>query len=307
MFGAIDINSSGVGGPEPVIAPEISMGPVRLRVRDLAVCSAFYAQALGMAVTEQAEGTLQLGVVAGGPPLLELHEDRDASPVDISRPGLFHFALLVPSRIELAAALLRLVRMRWPLSGASDHLVSEALYLADPEGNGIEIAWDRPREEWRTTETGELAMATLPLDIEGLLGLLDPAWTSVSVRKMMPLPPRTKIGHMHLQVSDLKQTERFYCDLLGFELRTRAYPGALFVAADGYHHHLGLNTWHSRGSEPALADAAGLESFQLRVGTEEGLDALLLRLAAAGIPTESLDDGLTRVRDPDGIEIVLRS
>jgi catechol 2,3-dioxygenase len=255
---------------------------------------------------EQEQGWVQLGVVAGGPPLLELTEDRDASPVDISKPGLFHFALLVNSRIELAAALLRLVRMRWPLSGASDHLVSEALYLADPEGNGIEVAWDRPRDEWRTDENGELAMATLPLDIQGLLGLLDPRWTSASVGNMMPLPPRTKIGHMHLQVSDLKETERFYCDALGFELRTRAYPGALFVAVADYHHHLGLNTWHSRGGAPAAADSAGLDSFELRLGTEENLDALLLRLSAAGIPTESQADGRLLVRDPDGIRILLR-
>lgn len=283
------------------------MGTVCLTVRDLDVCRAFYVQALGMAVMEQEEGWVQLGVVAGGPPLLELHEDRDASPVDMSTPGLFHFALLVSSRIELAAVLLRLVRVRWPLSGASDHLVSEALYLADPEGNGIEVAWDRPRDEWRTDEHGQLAMATLPLDIENLLGLLDPRWTTTaSVRTMMPLPPRTKIGHVHLQVSDLKTAERFYCDALGFELRTRAYPGALFVAAADYHHHLGLNTWQSRGAEPATADSAGLESFELRLGSEENLDALLLQLSAAGVPTEPQADGRLLVSDPDGIRILLR-
>jgi catechol 2,3-dioxygenase len=186
-------------------------------------------------------------------------------------------------------------------------MVSEALYLADPEGNGIELAWDRPREEWRTDAGGQLAMATLPLDIEALLGLLDAAWGSASLGKLLPLPDDTTTGHVHLQVSDLVQTERFYSGVLGFEVRTRAYPGALFVAAAGYHHHLGLNTWNSRGGGSTPHGASGLQWFEVRLGSEQGLDDLLMRLSTAQIETEPRDDGAVLVRDPDGIGIVLRA
>lgn len=303
MYQPTDVDTSGSGA----ISPNTSVGTVRLRVRDLARARAFYEQVLGMVTREQPNGSLHMGVRANRAPLLELVEDPAAPAGDPARPGLFHFALLLPSRIELAAVLLRIVRTRWPLQGASDHLVSEALYLADPEGNGIELAWDRPRAEWRTDAGGQLAMATLPLDIEALLGLLDPTWASVPSRKLLPLPDDTRMGHVHLQVSDLLQTERFYADVLGFEVRTRAYPGALFVAAGGYHHHLGLNTWNSRGGRPAAQGAAGLEWFELQLGGEHGLDELLTRLSAAQIEAEPWADGATLVRDPNGIGVVLRA
>ena len=155
-------------------------------------------------------------------PLVTLREDRSASPRDPRQTGLFHLAVLLPSRLDLAYALQRLAGSRWPLDGASDHLVSEALYLADPDGNGIEIYRDRPRAEWTQGELGP-EVATLPLDLRSLADELDTA-TGPQPR----VPTQTTIGHVHLQVAELRESERFYAELLGFDVTVRAYPGALF-------------------------------------------------------------------------------
>lgn len=244
------------------IAAATTIGTVRLTVSDLDTSRTFYERALGMSATEQPDGTLALfagrndgsGVERDGrPPLLELCGDPTAPSLNRRASGLFHFAVLVPSRRDLAVALLRLARSRWPLDGASDHLVSEALYLSDPDDNGIEIYRDRPREQWSHGQHG-LQMATLPLDLDGLLEELPAEALNAAGRgtaltiEQTALPAGTRIGHVHLQVSELSATERFYSGVLGLAVIVRAYPGALFVAAGGYHHHIGLNTWHSAGA-----------------------------------------------------------
>jgi catechol 2,3-dioxygenase len=183
-------------------------------------------------------------------------------------------AILVPSRAALAASLRHLVTHRWPLSGAADHRVSEALYLNDPDGLGLEIYRDRPRESW-VTDGEEIVMGTDPLDLEGLLheSRVDEAWRG--------LEPGTSIGHVHLQVPDLDAAEVLYCGDIGFTPTLRRYPGALFVAAGNYHHHLGLNVWAGRGVPPPPERAVGLREFTIE---------------AAGLPTLHLHDPSTDLR-----------
>jgi len=188
--------------------------------------------------------------------LLELQEDRAAVPRPQRSAGLFHVAILVPSRAALGRSLRRLAERRWPISGASDHLVSEALYLDDPDGLGLEIYRDRPREQWQVRD-GEVAMATDPLDLQGVHGEpgAEAPWAG--------LDAGTSIGHVHLHVPHLDTAEAFYCGRIGFTSTLRRYPGALFVAAGGYHHHLGLNVWAGIGAPPPPANAVGLRSFSI--------------------------------------------
>jgi catechol 2,3-dioxygenase len=208
-------------------------------------------------------------------------------------------AILMPDRPQLAMALVRLGQAGWPLSGASDHLVSEALYLSDPDGNGIEIYRDRPREDW-PSEDGMVKMATLPLDLRDLLAELD------GHTELQPLAPgATTMGHVHLQVSDLAEAESFYSGLLGFDVMVRRYPGALFVSAGGYHHHIGLNTWNSAGAPPGRPGAVGLRSFEILLPTPEELEKLTSRARSAGLELTPASQGFL-VRDPFGNGVLLR-
>ncbi|MBV9337794.1 MAG: VOC family protein, partial [Solirubrobacterales bacterium] len=185
------------------IDPSTTLGPVRLSVSDLDRSRTFYERAIGLRASELDDGTLGLGV-SDEPVMIELRGDSAAPRLNRRATGLYHLAILVPTRRDLAFALARLVQTRWPLDGASDHLVSEALYLSDPDGNGIEIYRDRPRSEWRRVGD-QLQMSTLPLDLDGLLGELRGA-----TELQASAPVGTRIGHVHLQVSDLAQAEAFY-------------------------------------------------------------------------------------------------
>jgi catechol 2,3-dioxygenase len=282
------------------IDPDTTVGTVRLTVSDLARSGDFYERATGLAAVEHDDGTLTLGPDIAGPALVSLRGDSAAPALDRRRTGLFHLAILLPTRRELALALVRLARARWPLDGASDHLVSEALYLSDPDGNGIEIYRDRPRDQWRRSE-GRLEMATLPLDLDGVLAELG---GDTDVPAHVPLG--TTMGHVHLQVSDLEAAEAFYSGVLGFEVMVRGYPGALFVSAGGYHHHLGLNTWHSAGAPPPPEGPVGLRSFEVVLPDAGELEAVLERVRAAGLELRPAgDDGSVLVRDPSGNGVVL--
>jgi len=280
------------------IAPGTEIGVVRLTVADLERSRSFYERVLGLRALSMEGAVLRLGP-ADGAALLELHGDPDAVPRDRRLTGLFHFAVLVPSRGDLARALLRLGQTRWPLTGASDHLVSEALYLDDPDGNGIEIYRDRPREEWARDDGGELRMATLPLDLNDILSELPGRPSSGAFEEDGGMVAGTKVGHVHLQVSELAQIEAFYSAVLGFDVVVRSYPGALFVSAGGYHHHVGLNTWNSRGAGPPPPGSVGLRSFDVRVPDAADLAAARGRAQDAGLPVEADDDAFI-VRDPSG-------
>lgn len=279
-------------------SPSLALGPLRLAVADLAGTAAFYERVVGLRrLGEADDGAVRLGV--DGPALVELVADAAAPARAPGSSGLFHLALLVPDRRALAEALRRVAASDWRLDGASEHLVSEALYLSDPEGNGIELYRDRPREEWRRAENGELAMATLPLDLDDLLSELaegdasDPGmWAG------------TTLGHVHLQVSDLAAAEAFYVGSLGFDVMVRGYPGALFVAADGYHHHLGLNTWSTAGGPPADPASRGLRDFAIRFASAEERERVTNRVAEAGYALREERDAAV-VTDPFGISVRL--
>jgi catechol 2,3-dioxygenase len=287
-----------------LLSPSLALGPIRLAVADLAGVAAFYERALGLRrVADADDGSVRLGA-AGGPPLVELLPAADAPPRAPRSCGLFHLALLVPDRRALAQALLRAVVGGGALSGASDHLVSEALYLSDPEDNGIELYRDRPREQWRRDERGELAMATLPLDLDGLLAELPAPEREPEAVAGSELPAGTTLGHVHLQVSELPAAEAFYVGALGFEATVRSYPGALFVAAGGYHHHLGLNTWASAGGPPLDPAARGLRDVALVLPSAAERDALAERVADAGFAVDR-SDGEPVATDPFGIRVRL--
>jgi catechol 2,3-dioxygenase len=270
--------------PQP-LPQNLSLGPVRLRVADAGRALGFYRDLLGLELVDDTPDRIGLG--AGGETLLELEIDAAATPKPRGSTGLFHAAILLPERNDLAATVERL-RGAGARFGASDHLVSEALYLWDPDGNGIEIYRDRPRSEWRWQD-GRVALDTLPLNIPDLLGKRPPGEGRI-------MPAGTKIGHVHLQVGDLEAARRFYIETLGFDL-VATYPGALFVSAGGYHHHLGLNIWESADGAPPPKGSVGLLGFEVRLPDSSAVEALANRLGAAGIPVERMERGFA-VLDP---------
>jgi len=230
------------------------IGTVSLTVANLEHSRGFCERVLGLRCGTAENGSVRLGG-DGGETLLELVADPAAPERPPGTTGLFHYAVLVPDRAELARALHRVLENGWRFTGASDHLVSEALYLRDPEGNGIEIYRDRPRDEWET-KGDEIAMASLPLDLDSLAAEAEGSGGE-------PMPAGTTMGHVHLNVSEIDATERFYARGLGLDVTVRSYPGALFLASGGYHHHVGANTWAGEGAPPPPDGARGLRHFEL--------------------------------------------
>lgn len=253
----------------PRLPPQTSMGPVHLRVRDLDLALDYYEGMLGMrALEKRPEGA----VLGSDHPILRLTGDPDAPRRALRTTGLYHVAILLPTRADLARILEHFSAFRQPLDGAADHLVSEALYMSDPEGNGIEVYADRPRSGWRW-EDGKLQMSTTAIDIAGLLAEAgDEEWKG--------MPDGTRVGHVHLNVGDVPAAERFYRDL-GFDLTTRYGAEASFLSAGGYHHHLAVNGWAGRGAAPPPPGSAGLVEYVVRVGDDAALDRLGDRLPKA--------------------------
>ena len=280
-----------------MIPPDTAVGKVRLRVADVDALTTFYERVIGLDAVERGGALTRLGP-EGGEPVIELVSAPDAPRAPSFSTGLFHLAILVPDRAELARSLLRLAGAGWRLTGASDHLVSEALYLQDPEGNGIEIYRDRPREEWRRNGE-ELAMATLPLDLESVLGELEEGEQPAA-----GVHAGTTMGHVHLQASEIPPAEGFYNGALGLDVMVRSYPGALFLSAGGYHHHLGVNTWQSQGAPPPPEDALGLDHYELVLPSAAERDSAADRLAQAGAAPERTDEGVLAT-DPSGNRVLL--
>lgn len=225
---------------------------VALTVRDLGALTRFYRDAIGLEIVRREAGAVELG--AGGRVLLALRHNPAARPRDPSEAGLFHVAFLLPTRGDLGAWLAHAGRAGVRLSGASDHFVSEAVYLDDPEGNGIEVYADRPPAAWPRDEGGSLRMRNGGLDLDGLVRGAPGAWAG--------MPAGGCVGHVHLQVGALEAAERFYVDRLGFDVTCR-YPGATFLGAGGYHHQLAVNTWNSRGAPVRTPGATGLAEVTL--------------------------------------------
>lgn len=274
------------------------MGAVHLTVADLDRMQTFYQDAIGLSHLGATGDSVRLGV--DGRPLIELVHRPGASPRPYGTTGLFHLAILVPNRAELARAIRRVVEAKWGFTGASDHLVSEAMYLDDPEGNGMEIYRDRPRAEWRVSN-GQLEMATLPLDIDSVLGELAGETTSPG-----SMAAGTRMGHVHLNVADLGDSEAFYVGMLGFGVTVRGYPGALFVSAGGYHHHLGLNTWAGPAAPAPPPGSRGLLLFEIVLPSEDELALVEKRLELGGARPTRRGGGLL-VADPSGNGVFLRT
>lgn len=275
--------------------PAMRCGAVRLVVRDLDRSLRYYQERIGLRLLRNEDGTAALG--ANESELLTLVEQPDALPVQRGRTGLYHFALLTPDRVALSRVLNHLIATQTPIDGASDHGVSEALYLSDPDGHGIEIYRDRPQREWPFVK-GSLGMTTDPLDVRGL---------AAADRTRTPwegIDPRTVMGHIHLHVADLAAAERFYVDLLGLDLMQRFGGQAAFVSAGGYHHHLGLNTWAGIGAPPPPKSAARLLDFQLIVPDSTILMRIIEQLQFFGIEANTTADGWS-VLDPSGNHILL--
>lgn len=275
----------------------LRLGAVHLTVADAERSTAFYRDALGLQVHGGEGATVALGV--GANDLVVLHEEPGARPAG-RHAGLFHVALRHPSREELARALTRLLDHGVRVEGAADHGVSEALYLSDPDANGLELYADRPREAWPPGRGGaRVGMFTAPLDGQGLLD---------TVRDQEPRArsdPGLTVGHVHLHVGDLVRAMAFYRDTLGLE-RMAGYPGAEFLAVGGYHHHLGVNTWAGEGVGPAPPGTVGLRRWTIVLDDAQQVAAVEQRLAAAGVATRR-DGGVLLVRDPWEIALAVVS
>lgn len=277
-----------------VLHPSAELGPVSLRISNLARSIPFYTEVIGLKMLRQQGKRAEL-TADGRSTLVILHEIADPLP-KVRAAGLYHFAILLPDRVSLGLSLRNLLTHNISV-GQGDHLVSEALYINDPDGNGIEIYADRPRNTWKRRENGEYVMTTDPVDIEGLLALSDGLkWTG--------MPEATVMGHVHFHVSDLAEARRFYCDILGFEVTAAYGEAALFVAAGGYHHHVGLNTWAGVGIPNTPRNGVGIEHFTIQLPNNEEVEAVLSRLREAGHKTEQRD-GVWCVLDPTDIWVRL--
>jgi catechol 2,3-dioxygenase len=274
---------------DSILPDTTTIGRTALTVSDLDPMVEFYRDIVGLGVHRRDATGAVLG--AGQSPLLVLERDADAPPRRRGQAGLFHTAFRVPSRGALGAALER-IESDWTLTGASDHYVSEALYLDDPEGNGVEIYRDLPEESWPRNDDGTIDIGTAPLDVEAVAAASDGGAVA---------PPETTVGHVHVEVTSLEAARDFYAGTLGLGVKTAA-ESALFLAAGGYHHHLGVNTWNRR-SEPA--GGRGLAWFEFVV-PDGALVGVRDRLADAGESVTALERGIA-VTAPDGIEIRIRS
>jgi catechol 2,3-dioxygenase len=287
--------------PQPVRTPlpaDTRLGPVELTVSDLERAVAFYTEALGLRLQRDlavsgADGeTGRAALGAGGEDLLVLFENPAAVRAG-RHAGLYHVALLYPSRVQLARAAARLAVSRTPIQGASDHGTHEAIYLADPDGNGLELAADRPREHWPAIDDPNLfAGGPQPLDLDGLLEQV--ADESPAPRAQAGL----QVGHVHLHVGDIAEALRFYTEVIGLE-KVIDLGTAAFVSAGGYHHHLAFNTWRGRGVAPAPANAVGMRHWTIYLPRAADVDTVRGRIERAGHPYEQREDGLL-VRDPAG-------
>ncbi len=276
------------------IDPALSIRSVQLAVSDLPRSVDFYERVLGLPLIVGESHRAQLGADPARPALV-LEDIPAPTPIPVQGTGLYHVAWLHPSRASLAASVRRVLAARWPFEGAADHGVSEALYLSDPDGLGIELYADRPRERWQRPAGGHgVEMVTLPLDIEDLLAQSADGPTPA-------VPAGTAVGHVHLKVADVPRTAAFYRDALGFEEQAHL-PSAAFLAAGGYHHHVGLNSWQSRNADAAPNSAPGLRRVEFELRDPGALD-VLERTLADGRDGQSVargELGELSVRDPDG-------
>jgi catechol 2,3-dioxygenase len=279
-----------------LLADATRLAGVELTITDLDRALDFYTRVIGLSVHERGERHAALG--AGGEDLVTLRAQPQARPAG-RHAGLYHYALLFPTREELARAGRRVAESATRIDGASDHGTHEAIYLPDPDGNGIELAADRPLDQWPDTRgLDPFAAGPAPLDIGSLFATIEGTPASPLAAAGLTM------GHMHLHVGDLDAATRFYRDGLGFEVMT-SLPSAVFVSAGGYHHHVAFNIWRGPGAGPAPADAVGLRHWTLVTENAAQSDAVAARLLALGVALEQHPDG-TLARDPSGNAVLIR-
>jgi len=266
---------------------------VHLRTRSFEGVLPFYSDVLGLKILRQSERQAAVSSANGEPALIMLSEEPGAVLPTHGSSGLYHFALRYPGRASLGRAYRRLLEAGYPIAGASDHGVSDALYFSDPDGNGIELYTDRPRDQW-SWRRGEIAMKTETLDVESLLAVTEKS------PEIPGAPGQTDIGHIHLHVADLAAAERFYSEFLGLAVTQRSYPGALFFAAGAYHHHIGVNVWG--GKSAPRPNSVGLISYRLEVPVTEILYCLDHRAPLLGYETRRKEGKalVLEILDPNG-------
>src|SRR5215211_6189961 len=283
--GMTEIQTSDGAAVAPALPAALRLGAVHLTVADVDRSVAWYQQALGLRVHQTEPARAELG--DGVEPVVVLHEDAQARPAG-RHAGLYHYALLYPSREDLACAVMRLVATETPIDGASDHRTHEAIYLPDPDGNGIELAADRPREEWPAGLGYDGGPA--PLDFGALLA-------TVAGEEPRPhVADGLRVGHLHLHVGDVEEGLRFYRDILGFELQANL-GSAAFVSAGGYHHHLGFNVWRGRGVGAPPAHTVGLDHWTVQLATDADVAEVRDRVRQAGLDADAIAGGFL-TRDP---------
>lgn len=287
----------GIAPPAYRLPADAHLGRVKLQISDLERSLDFYQRVLGLRVLDRPVNRATLAADADDTPILELHERKGARTVPRrGLLGLYHYAILLPDRASLGRLIRHLAEIG-VRAGMSDHFVSEAIYLQDPDNLGIEVYSDRPRTEWRH-EQRQLSMSTMPLDVESVV-------SAAGTERWLGAPAGTRIGHIHLHVGDLADAEKFYHDALGFDKVVWSYPGALFLSAGGYHHHLGTNTW-AQGAPSASDDDARLVEWEIVLPTSTDVDAASASLQRAGYAVQR-DPGTATARDPWGTQLRLRS
>lgn len=296
-YADVPLDRIGITPPHHTLPADLQLGPVVLQIADLTASLAFYTRVIGLHLHQQGQQTAQLGT-SDGQVLLELREKTGVKRAPHrGRLGLYHFALLLPTRADLARFVQNALAQGVHV-GQSDHHYSEATYLQDPDGLSIEVYRDRPREEWRVSEDGQVIGGGDPLDLPSLLATAgDSVWSG--------LPNGTLIGHLHFYIGDLDQAARFYHAGLGFPKTSWNFPSALFLGAGGYHHHLGLNTW-AVGSAPSGDADARLLTWDLVLPDQATVDRTAASLQAEGFEVTSTPGGLL-ASDPWGITVRLRT
>lgn len=294
------------------------VGSPVLRVRDIDKIVMFYETKLGLQVKRRHQddygnAVYELGFVHIDYPedsLLQLHHDPNAKNASPHSAGLFHFAILVPNRESLASTYLALKNSGVYYDGFADHLVSESLYLRDPENNGIEIYRDRPARDWPRDSEGNIMMDTLPLNLQSIVAEMD----RLESKNPVAFPIGARIGHMHLKVTNLERSIKFYHKILGFDITVDwRSMGAAFLSAGGYHHHVGMNTWHSMNGKVHSNDVLGLENFTITVPDISSFNRIRSAIKSHHFSSEEKQKeqksygNQLMVSDPDGIQIVIRS
>ncbi|MCM3668177.1 VOC family protein [Mesobacillus maritimus] len=275
--------------------PHTFVSQVHLNVQDLQRSLKFYQEILGLKIMEKNDRKAVL-TADGKQPLVTIEQPEGVQPKQQRTTGLYHYALLLPSRKDLAKFILHMVKTQYPLQGGSDHDVSEALYLADPDGNGIEVYTDRPASEWKWNGD-EVVMTTEPMDVESIIREDDgTAFTG--------LPAGTIMGHIHLHVAEFKKIEEFYCQALGFDIVCRYGGQALFISTGGYHHHIGLNTWSGVGAPAPAENSVGMSFYTMVFPSEVAREEAIVRLQDIGAKVTEVQ-GKLFVKDPSGNKIEL--